>query len=169
MGGLYCATTSATSARRSELPPDNNTVNTASASEAGDMPRRVKRVCVTWPHGAIVLDLEPRGPLPTEIYWRQGPALGTRSFVAGSRVVTAFVDSKAPVPNRSGADKPASAQSHPGCRHLAPQPAGQTRPLPRPRRNKTPGDFTPTAAGAAAAGAQGRDDCPDSTCWPSVI
>lgn len=39
---------------------------------------------MTWPYGVIVLDLEPRGPLPTEIYWRRrGLALGIAVVVVG--------------------------------------------------------------------------------------
>lgn len=71
---------------------------------------------MTWPYGVIVLDLEPRGPLPTEIYWRRrGLALGIAVVVVGIAVaiVIAFVDSSAGAKPVS-ADKPASAQSHPG-------------------------------------------------------
>ena len=52
----------------------------------GDTPRRVERVGVTWAYGVNVLDLEPRGPLPTEIYWRRrGLASASRSSWSGSR------------------------------------------------------------------------------------
>lgn len=46
---------------------------------------------MTWTYGVIVLDLEPRGPLPTEIYWRRrGLALGI-AVVVISIIVAAVV------------------------------------------------------------------------------
>jgi hypothetical protein len=53
---------------------------------------------VTWTYGVIVLDLEPRGPLPTEIYWRRrGLALGIAVVVIGIAVaaVVAFMGGSA--------------------------------------------------------------------------
>ena len=49
---------------------------------------------MTWAYAANVLDLEPRGPLPTEIYWRRrGLALGIAVVVIGivAAVVIAFM------------------------------------------------------------------------------
>ncbi|MDT5143233.1 MAG: hypothetical protein QOI79_2596, partial [Mycobacterium sp.] len=37
---------------------------------------------MTWAYGVNVLDLEPRGPLPPEIYWRRrGLAIGVAVVV----------------------------------------------------------------------------------------
>ncbi|EUA93953.1 putative cONSERVED MEMBRANE PROTEIN [Mycobacterium ulcerans str. Harvey] len=84
---------------------------------------------MTWAYGVNVLDLEPRGPLPTEIYWRRrGLALGIAVVVIGVAVaaVIAFVGSHAGA-KPANADKPAGAQDHPGSSApQAPQPAGQT-------------------------------------------
>ncbi|ETZ98032.1 putative CONSERVED MEMBRANE domain protein [Mycobacterium kansasii 662] len=101
-----------------------------------------------------MLDLEPRGPLPTEIYWRRrGLALGIAVVVIGIAVaaVVAFVGNTAgakPV----NAEKPGSAQSHPGSNAPeAPQPAGQKR------RQHAGG----------SAGAKSRDaDSPPPRCSP---
>ncbi|OBL13366.1 hypothetical protein A5646_08645 [Mycobacterium sp. 1245499.0] len=60
---------------------------------------------MTWAYAANVLDLEPRGPLPTEIYWRRrGLAIGIAVVVIGivAAVVIAFMG------NSAGA-KPANA------------------------------------------------------------
>lgn len=123
---------------------------------------------MTWPYGVIVLDLEPRGPLPTEIYWRRrGLALGIAVVVVGIAVaiVIAFVDSSAGVKPVS-ADKPASAQSHPGSpAPQAPQPAGQTEgnAAAAPPQGQNPETPTPTAAVQPPPVLKEGDDCPDST------
>jgi len=72
---------------------------------------------VTWAYGVIVLDLEPRGPLPTEIYWRRrGLAIGVAVVVIGIAVATviAFMGHTAGA-KPANADKPNSAQSKPGA------------------------------------------------------
>ena len=39
---------------------------------------------MTWPYREVVLDLEPHGPLPTQIYWRRRAlALGIAVLVIG--------------------------------------------------------------------------------------
>ena len=83
---------------------------------------------MTWAYGVNVLDLEPQGPLPTEIYWRRrGLALGIAVVVIGIAVATviAFVSSSAGA-KPANADKSAPAQSHPGSQPpQAPPPPGQ--------------------------------------------
>ena len=79
---------------------------------------------MTWTYGVSVLDLEPRGPLPTEIYWRRrGLALGIAVVVIGIAVATvvAFVSSSAGAKPAS-VDK-SSAQGHPNS------PAPQAPPV----------------------------------------
>lgn len=64
---------------------------------------------MTWAYAANVLDLEPRGPLPTEIYWRRrGLAVGIAVVVIGivAATVIAFMG------HSSGA-KPATAAVQP--------------------------------------------------------
>ena len=121
---------------------------------------------MTWAYGVSVLDLEPRGPLPTEIYWRRrGLALGIAVVVIGIAVaiVIAFVS------NNTGA-KPASAdksaaQSHPNSpAPQAPPPPGQEgNPPGAPAQGQSPETATPTAAVQPPPVLKEGDDCPDST------
>jgi len=122
---------------------------------------------VTWPYAANVLDLEPRGPLPTEIYWRRrGLALGIAVVVIGIVVATviAFMGNSAGT-KPANADKTNSAQSKNGSpAPQAPAPAGQgdgASAVPQPGQNpETP---TPTAAVQPPPVLKQGDDCPDST------
>lgn len=111
-----------------------------------------------------VLDLEPQGPLPTQIYWRRRAlALGVAVVVIG--IVAAVVAMV--VSGGSGAETKNAEQS------AAPAEAG---PAPLPGENpevKTPivpplqqapsPTPTPTAAVAPPPVLQEGDDCPDST------
>jgi hypothetical protein len=122
---------------------------------------------VTWAYGVNVLDLEPRGPLPTEIYWRRrGLALGIAAVVIGIAVATiiAFVSTSAGA-KPANAEKPGSAQSHPGSpAPQAPPPAGpQGGPSPAPPQGQNPESPTPTAAVQPPPVLKEGDDCPDST------
>ena len=121
---------------------------------------------MTWPYGVIVLDLEPRGPLPTEIYWRRrGLALGIAVVVIGIAIaiIIAFVSTSAGAKPAS-ADKPAS-QSHPAAPPVqAPPPAGQEGGNPgMPPQGQNPETVTPTAAVQPPPVLKEGDDCPDST------
>ncbi|OSC40690.1 hypothetical protein [Mycobacterium decipiens] len=114
-----------------------------------------------------MLDLEPHGPLPTEIYWRRrGLALGVAVVVIGIAVaiVVAFVDNSAGAKPAS-AEKPASAQGHASPAPQAPQPAGQTEgnPAGTPPQGQNPETPTPTAAVQPPPVLKEGDDCPDST------
>jgi hypothetical protein len=122
---------------------------------------------VTWTYGVTVLDLEPHGPLPTEIYWRRrGLALGIAVVVLGIAVATviAFVSGSAGA-KPANADKPASAQSHPGSQPpQAPPPPGQEgNPPEAPPQGQNPESPTPTAAVQPPPVLKEGDDCPDST------
>ena len=95
---------------------------------------------MTWTYGVNVLDLEPRGPLPTEIYWRRrGLALGIAVVVIGIVVATVI----AFMGNSAGA-KPASADK---------ANSAQNKPA-RPRRRRRPRagqeGVTPVRAAAGA-------------------
>jgi hypothetical protein len=122
---------------------------------------------VTWAYGVNVLDLEPRGPLPTEIYWRRrGLALGIAVVVIGIAVaiVIAVVSNSAGA-KPAGADKSAAAQSHPNSPAAqAPPPAGQEgNPPAVPAQGQNPETATPTAAVQPPPVLKEGDDCPDST------
>jgi hypothetical protein len=126
---------------------------------------------VTWAYGVNVLDLEPRGPLPTEIYWRRrGLALGIAVVVIGIAVATviAFVSGSAgakPV----NAVKPGSAQGHPDPPPPEAPPGGpQAGPSVAPPQGQFPqgqNPETPTATAAVQPPPvlKEGDDCPDST------
>lgn len=121
---------------------------------------------MTWTYGGIVLDLEPRGPLPTEIYWRRrGLALGIAVIVIGIAVATliAFMGNNAGAKPAS-VSKPGSAQNTPAAAPQAPPPPGQegATQVPAPQ-GQNPESATPTAAVQPPPVLKEGDDCPDST------
>ncbi len=122
---------------------------------------------MTWAYGVNVLDLEPRGPLPTEIYWRRrGLAAGIVVVVVGiaAAAVVAFVGGSAGA-KPANAAKPGSAQSQPA----APPPQASASPAPEgnptvvPTQGPNPESPTPTAAVQPPPVLKEGDDCPDST------
>jgi hypothetical protein len=122
---------------------------------------------VTWAYGVNVLDLEPRGPLPTEIYWRRrGLALGIAVVVFGiaAAIVIALVSNNSGA-KPAGADKSASAQSHANSpAPQAPPPTGQEgNPPSAPPQGQNPETATPTAAVQPPPVLKEGEDCPDST------
>ena len=122
---------------------------------------------MTWAYGVNVLDLEPRGPLPTEIYWRRrGLAIGIAVVVIGIAVaiVIAFVSHSAGA-KPANAGKPSPAQSHPDSpAPQAPPPGGQDpNPPAAPAQGQNPETPTPTAAVQPPPVLKEGDDCPDST------
>jgi hypothetical protein len=122
---------------------------------------------VTWAYGVNVLDLEPRGPLPTEIYWRRrGLAIGVAVVVIGVAVATviAFMGHTAGA-KPANADKPNSAQVKPGSPPpQAPPPTGpEGAPPVAPAQGQNPETPTPTAAVQPPPVLKEGDDCPDST------
>ncbi|WP_142280548.1 hypothetical protein [Mycobacterium saskatchewanense] len=117
-----------------------------------------------------MLDLEPRGPLPTEIYWRRrGLALGIAVVVVGIvvAVVVAFLSHNAGTKPAS-VDKPNTAQGKAGPpapqAPQGPQGPGQegVTPVPPPQ-GQNPESVTPTAAVQPPPVLKEGDDCPDST------
>jgi hypothetical protein len=120
---------------------------------------------VTWAYRVNVLDLEPRGPLPTEIYWRRrGLAVGIVVVVIGIAVaaIVAFVGGSVGA-KPANAEKP--GQSHPAAptpqASASPAPEGNPTVVPTPGAN--PESPTPTAAVQPPPVLKEGDDCPDST------
>lgn len=117
---------------------------------------------MTWPYREAVLDLEPHGPLPSQIYWRRRAlALGLSVFVVGivAAIVVVIVVSTG---GTDSANKPAptavaSPTPLPGENpevKTPVQPPAQQAPRPTP---------TPTAAVTPPPVLKEGDDCPDST------
>lgn len=133
----------------------------AAGEQPRDTPTTVGRLAVTWPYGVnVLLDLEPHGPLPPEIYWRRrGLALGIAVVVIG--IIVAII--VAVFGGSSGANttaKPSAAQ--PLAHSPIVQPEVQT-PVPAPDgQNPSPAP-TATAAVQPPPILKEGDDCPDST------
>lgn len=122
---------------------------------------------MTWAYLELVLDLEPHGPLPTQIYWRRRAlALGVAVLVIG--VIAAIV--LVVVKNTGGSDEAQNANAESSAS------AGEAAPTPLPGENpevKTPvmppaqdapaPTPTPTAAVLPPPVLNEGDDCPDST------
>ena len=156
--------------RRRDLPPGRWPGGVAGSSGrhrrrlTRDTPSHLGRLCVTWPYREVVLDLEPHGPLPTQIYWRRRAlAIGIAVLVIG--VIAAVVVMV--VMNSTGTETKNAAK---------PDPTPAAPPTPLPGENpevKTPvvppaasapaPTPTPTAAVTPPPVLQEGDDCPDST------
>lgn len=113
---------------------------------------------MTWAYREIVLDLEPRGPLPSQIYWRRrGLAIGIAALVLAIVIGVSYAvfggsDSKSTVkPAASQTQNPQPENKTPV---VAPPPSESAAPAPTP---------TPTEAVAPPPVLKEGDDCPDST------
>jgi hypothetical protein len=112
-----------------------------------------------------VLDLEPHGPLPPEIYWRRrGLALGIAVVVIGTvvAIIVAVMSgsAEANTSNTAAAKKPA-AQA--GQNPPAASPEVKTPVVPPAGQNPDQQVETPTAAVQPPPVLKEGDDCPDST------
>ena len=120
---------------------------------------------MTWPYRDVVLDLEPHGPLPQQIYWRRRAlALGIAVLVIG--VIAAIV--AVVVMNSTSSEQPTANESPPDARGRADAAAGRRIPRSRARssrrrsrRRRRP--RPPTAAVVPPPILKEGDDCPDST------
>jgi hypothetical protein len=116
---------------------------------------------VTWDYRGFVLDLEPQGPLPSQIYWRRRAlAIGIAVIVIG--VIVAVVVTV--LTSNAGAETKNSAKSagpSPAAQSPNPQPEVKSpiTPLPPPP-TPTP---TPVSAVMPPPVLKDGDDCPDST------
>lgn len=107
---------------------------------------------MTWPYGGNVLDLEPHGPLPPQIYWRRrGLALGIAVLVIALLVGGAYA--------LFGGPKSATTAKTGAV--ATPQPENKTPVAPPAEAGPAP-TATPTAAVAPPAVLQPGEDCPDS-------
>lgn len=109
-----------------------------------------------------VLDLEPQGPLPSQIYWRRrGLALGIAVAVIAvvSAIVFAFVHGGGGSDKADGKKAAAAQQAKPPG--AAPEEA--KTPVVPPAEQAPPPSETPTAAVIPPPVLKEGDDCPDST------
>jgi hypothetical protein len=111
---------------------------------------------VTWAYRENVLDLEPRGPLPSQIYWRRrGLAIGIAVLILAIVVGVAFAVFSGGSDSKSSVKTAASQTPQPENKNpvVAP-PEASAAPAPTP---------TPTEAVAPPPVLKEGDDCPDST------
>ena len=119
---------------------------------------------MTWAYGVFVLDLQPQGPLPSQIYWRRRAlALGIAVLVIA--VIAAVV--VVVVKNTGGTDTTNAEQPAP-TEAAAPTPLpGENpevkTPVVPPAQAAPPPTPTPTAAVTPPPVLNEGDDCPDST------
>jgi hypothetical protein len=120
---------------------------------------------VTWPYREVVLDLEPHGPLPSQIYWRRRAlALGITVLVIGviAAVVVMVVVASTGTQNK-GAQKPAPAPAAAPTPLPGENPEIKTPVVVPPAQQIPPPTPTPTAAVMPPPVLKEGDDCPDST------
>ena len=116
-------------------------------------------MAVTWPYGVNVLDLEPHGPLPPEIYWRRrGLALGIAVVVIGIIVAISVAIFGGGAGAKTTTSKPSQT---PQAHSPIVQPEVQT-PVPPPDAQNPAQAATPTAAVQPPPILKEGDDCPDS-------
>ena len=119
---------------------------------------------MTWAYREFVLDLEPHGPLPTQIYWRRR-ALALGLAVLAIVVVAAIVLVVVKNTGASGETDNTSAEQSAAA---APTPLPGENPevkspvMPPPQQVPAPTP-TPTAAVVPPPVLNEGDDCPDST------
>lgn len=108
---------------------------------------------MTWAYRENVLDLEPHGPLPPQIYWRRrGLALGIALLV-----IALLVGGAIALFGGSGSKDTAKTSASQTA-----QPPNKTPVIP-PAESSPPPTPTPTAAVEPPPVLQSGDDCPDST------
>jgi hypothetical protein len=108
---------------------------------------------VTWLYGEFVLDLEPQGPLPPQVYWRRrGLALGIAALAIALVAGISFA-----LFGGSGSAKNAANETT-----QTPQPENKT-PVVESAESSAAPTPTPTAAVEPPPVLQAGDDCPDST------
>jgi hypothetical protein len=117
---------------------------------------------MTWPYRELVLDLEPQGPLPTQIYWRRrllavGIAVVVIAIIAGIAVLVASNST-----STTKTDGKPTANAAPPTPLPGENPEVKSPVLP-PAPQAPPPTPTPTAAVTPPPVLKEGDDCPDST------
>jgi hypothetical protein len=111
---------------------------------------------VTWAYRENVLDLEPHGPLPPQIYWRRrGLALAIAVVAIG--IIVAVIITV--LTGNAGADTKDNGKPASQAPNSQPEVKSPITPLPPP----VPQTPTATAAVMPAPVLKDGDDCPDST------
>lgn len=109
---------------------------------------------MTWAYRESVLDLEPHGPLPPQVYWRRrGLALGIAALAVALVAGVAF----AVFGGSDSATTTAKSETS-----QTPQPENKTPVVP-PAESSTEPTPTPTSAVEPPPVLQSGDDCPDSS------
>jgi hypothetical protein len=115
---------------------------------------------VTWPYRGLVLDLEPHGPLPSQIYWRRRAlAIGVGVVVAAIVAAIAILV----VSNSTSDTKPASSTPAAAPTPLPGENPEVKTPLQPSVQQAPPPTPTPSAAVTPPPVLKEGDDCPDST------
>jgi len=115
---------------------------------------------VTWPYLGLVLDLEPHGPLPTQIYWRR------RALAIGIGVVVVAIVAAIAilvVSNSTGDTKAEQSSSAAPPTPLPGENPEVKTPVQPPAQQAPPPTPTPSAAVTPPPVLEEGDDCPDST------
>lgn len=121
---------------------------------------------MTWPYREVVLDLEPHGPLPRQIYWRRRVLAGGIAALVVA-IVAAIV--MVVVMNSTSTEQPtANPAADQTGQAGAPTPLpGENpeikSPIQPPAQQAPPPTPTPTAAVVPPPILKEGDDCPDST------
>ena len=117
---------------------------------------------MTWPYRELVLDLEPQGPLPPEIYRRRRMlAIGVAALVVVIVVAIVVVVISNVTGEAAPATKPTATAAQP-----TPLPGENPEvksPVLPPAPQAPPPTPTPTAAVTPPPVLKEGDDCPDST------
>jgi hypothetical protein len=121
---------------------------------------------VTCPYRDVVLDLEPHGPLPRQIYWRRRAlAIGLAALVIGIvvAVITVVVVNTRSTEQPTASESPAETGQASAPTPLPGENPEVKSPIQPPAQQAPPPTPTPTAAVAPPPILKEGDDCPDST------
>lgn len=122
---------------------------------------------MTWAYREDVLDFEPQGPLPPQIYWRRrGLALGIAVLAIGTVValIVTVLHGGAATTATGKADNGGNSVAAQGSKPAAPPPQQEAKtPVVPPEAQGQAPTATPTAAVAPPPVLKAGDDCPDST------
>lgn len=119
---------------------------------------------MTWAYGVGVLDLEPHGPLPTQIYWRRRAlAIGLAVLAVAVIVAVVILVVTNSTGSTSGPGPSAATSSAPAPTPLPGENPEVKTPVQPPAQQQPPPTPTPSAAVVPPPVLKEGDDCPDST------